>query len=151
MSKIIISDTSCLIVLSNIGKLEILQKLFNTIIATPDIVYEFGDVLPDWIEIVAVKDKCKQHLLETQVDKGEASAMALALELSKSLLIIDDLKARRLAKTLNIDFMGTIGIIILAKQRGVIKAIKPLLDAIKATNFRISDELENYLLSVLKE
>jgi predicted nucleic acid-binding protein len=111
LSKTIISDTSCFIVLSKIGRLEILQQLFGTIVTTPEIADEYGENLPDWIEIVAVKDKHKQQLFEINVDKGEASAMALALETENSLIIIDDYKARKLAHSLHLDYMGTIGII----------------------------------------
>jgi len=151
MSKIVISDTSCFIVLSRIGQLELLQKLFSNIITTPEIAEEFGEALPKWVDIIAVKDKYKQQLFEIQVDKGEASAMALAMELDNSLLIIDDYKARKLAKALNLDFIGTIGIVNLAKQRGIINAIKPILEKIKKTNFRISSELELHMLVVAKE
>lgn len=151
MSKIIISDTSCFIVLSKIGQLEILQQLSGNIFTTPEIADEFGENLPDWVEIIAVKDKYKQQLLEIQVDRGEASAMALALEMENSLLIIDDYKARKLAKVLHIDYTGTIGIIGLAKQRGIISAIKPVLEKIKTTNFRISAELELHVLVEAKE
>ena len=142
MSKTIISDTSCFIVLSKIGQMELLQQLFGNIITTPEIAAEFGDPLPDWVEIVSVKDKYKQQLFDIQIDKGEASAMALALEIENSLLIIDDYKARKLAKNFNIDYTGTIGIIILAKQKGIISSVKPVFEKIKETNFRIAADLE---------
>ena len=142
MYKTIISDTSCFIILSKIGQLALLQQIFGNIVTTPEIAAEFGEVLPEWVEIISVKDEYKQHLLEIQVDKGEASAMALALETENTVLIIDDYKARKLAKQLNINYIGTVKILILAKQRGIIPEIKPLLEKIKATNFRISVELE---------
>jgi len=151
MSKTIISDTSCFIVLSKIGQIELLQKLFGNIVTTPEIVAEFGETLPDWVEVIAVQDKYKQQLFEIQVDNGEASAMALALEIESPLLIIDDYKARRLAKTLDIAYTGTIGIIILAKQKGIINSIKPILEKIKETNFRISADLELQALIQAKE
>ncbi|GHT24674.1 DUF3368 domain-containing protein [Bacteroidia bacterium] len=151
MSKTIISDTSCFIILSKIGQLEILQQLFGTVVTTPEIANEFGENFPDWVEIVAVKDKHKQQLFEIQVDKGESSAMALSLEIENSLLIIDDYKARKLAKILNIDYTGTIGILILAKHKGIISSIKPILEKIKETNFRISAELELRALIEAKE
>ncbi|MDR3286234.1 MAG: DUF3368 domain-containing protein [Prevotellaceae bacterium] len=151
MSKTIISDTSCFIVLSKTGQLDLLHQLFGNITTTPEIVEEFGEKLPDWIEIVAAKDIHKRHLFETQVDKGEASAMALAFEMENSLLIIDDYKARKLEHTLNIDYTGTIGIIILAKQKGIIDSIKPILAKIKETNFHISAELELQALIQAKE
>ncbi|GHT12802.1 DUF3368 domain-containing protein [Bacteroidia bacterium] len=142
MSKTIISDTSCFIVLAKIGQLELLQQLFGNVVTTPEIAEEFGEVLPNWVEIVAVKDKYKQQLFEVQVDKGESSAMALSLEIANSLLIIDDYKARKLARNLKINYTGTLGIIILSKQKGIISSIKPVLEKIKETNFRISAELE---------
>lgn len=58
-----------------------LKKIFGHIIITPEIADEFGDILPDWIEIFTSKDKHTKLLLEMQIDKGEASAIALALEL----------------------------------------------------------------------
>ena len=151
MSKTIISDTSCFIILSKIGELELLQQLFGNVVTTPEIVAEFGEILPDWIEVISVQDKYKKQLFELQVDSGEASAMALALEIENSLLIMDDYKARRLAQTLNIGYTGTIGIIILAKQKGIINSIKPILAKIKETNFHISADLELQALIQAKE
>ena len=65
MHKTIISDTSCFIVLTNIEELDILHRVYGQIITTPEIATEYGDVLPEWVEIDAVKDKLKQQLLET--------------------------------------------------------------------------------------
>jgi len=141
-SKLIISDTSCFIVLSKIGELELLRLLYKQIITTSEIAQEFGEPLPAWVEIIAVSDKTKQELLEMQVDRGEASAIALALENENPFLILDDNKARRLANNLKLHHTGTIGVIVAAKQRGIIPSIKPVLEKIKATNFRISAELE---------
>jgi len=98
MHKTIISDTSCIIVLDKIGELNILKELYGTVILTKKIKEEFGSTLPGWFEIKKVKDLNYQKILETIVDKGEASAIALALELDNPLLIIDDLKGRKLAK-----------------------------------------------------
>lgn len=146
MRKTIISDTSCFIILSNIGELELLHLVYGQIITTADIAEEFGDKLPDWVEIVAVKDKVRQQLLEMQIDKGESSAIALALESAGSTLIIDDYKARKVAEQLGLAFTGTIGVLIKAKLIGKINSIKPILKKIKDTNFRISSELEDQAL-----
>jgi predicted nucleic acid-binding protein len=150
-SKLIISDTSCFIVLSNIGQLELLQLLYNKIVTTNEIATEFGERLPDWVEIIPVSDKSKQELLEMQVDRGEASAIALALESEYPFLIIDDFKARKLAHNLKLSHTGTIGVIIAAKQKGIISSIKPILEKIKETNFRISADLELQALIQAKE
>ena len=151
LSKPIISDTSCFILLSNIGELNLLRLLYKQIITTTEIAQEFGENLPDWVEVVSVSDKTKQELLEMQVDKGEASAIALALESENPFLIIDDNKARKLAHNLKINHTGTIGVIIAAKRKGIIESIKPILEKIKATNFRISADLELQALLQAKE
>ncbi len=141
MPKTIISDTSCFIVLSNIGELELLQKVYGQITTTPDVVFEYGQSLPDWVEINTPSDKYRQQILETQVDKGEASAIALAIEMPGSTIILDDYKARKLAEKLGITITGTIGVIVKAKLRGIIPSIKPCLDKIRKTDFYISNEL----------
>ena len=96
MHKTIISDTSCLIVLEKIGELDILSKLFGTIITTLAVAAEFGKPLPSWFELKKPTDKNYQTIIEASVDKGEASAIALAVELEDCLLIIDDLKGRKI-------------------------------------------------------
>ena len=134
----IISDTSCLIVLSNIGELDLLRNVYGEIYTTEEIAVEFGEPLPTWVNVTEVHDKQKQQLLELQLDKGESSAIALAMESPDSTVIIDDIKARKIANQLGLQCTGTIGVIIKAKLIGVIPSIIPILTKIKQTNFRIS-------------
>ena len=100
MRRTIISDTSCLILLDNIGELSILNKLFGNITTTSEVAGEFGRLLPPWIEIKEPSNKNYQSIIEASLDKGEASAIALAIELDNCLLIIDDLKGRKFAHQL---------------------------------------------------
>jgi len=151
MHKTIISDTSCFIILSKIEELDLLKKVYGQIVTTSDIAEEFGETLPDWVIIENVADKSRQRILELQIDPGESSAIALALEKPKSTLILDDFKARKIAQQLGISFTGTIGVIIKAKLNGTIPSIKPYLEKIKATNFRISAEIELQALKEAKE
>jgi predicted nucleic acid-binding protein len=146
MPKAIIADTRCIILLDKIGELKLLNALFGTIIITEEIAKEFGLPLPEWFNIIEPNDKKYQSIIENSIDKGEASAIALALELDDSLLIIDDLKGRKLALQLGIKITGTIGIIVEAKNAGIVKAVRPLITKIKKTNFRISEELEKQIL-----
>ena len=148
MPKTIIADTSCFIILSNIGELDLLQKVYGQIITTLEIATEFGERLPDWVSIHAVTDKYKQQLLEMQIDKGESSAIALALETPRCTLILDDFKARKIANHLGLQFTGTIGVIVRAKLIGIVPSIKPILQKIRETDFRLSGEIE---LLALKE
>ncbi len=151
MPKTIISDTSCFIILTNIGELNILYKVYGEVVTTIDIATEYGESLPDWVKIITVKDGYRQQLLEMQIDKGESSAIALALEIPNSTLILDDYKARKIANQLGINFTGTIGVIIKAKLNGVIPSIKPFLEKIKQTNFRLSADLERQALKEANE
>lgn len=151
MPKIIISDTSCLIILSKIGELDLLRQLYNTVTITQDIWLEYGEQLPDWIEVQRANDRYRQQLLEMQIDKGEASAIALALETVDNIVILDDWKARKLAERLGLTVTGTLGVIIRAKNTGLIPSIKPYLEMIKNTNFRISEELEQTALKEASE
>ena len=151
MHSIVISDTSCLIIFNKIGQLEILKKLYDNVITTPEVANEFSEDLPGWIIIKEVQDKKYQEFLETQVDYGEASAIALAKEIDNPLLLLDDLKARRLAGKLKLRYTGTLGIITKAKQIGVISAVRPLIDRLLLTDFRISENVINELLKLNKE
>ena len=125
--------------------------MYDLIITTPQIALEYGKSLPGWIHIIDVKDKKYQDFLETQVDWGEASAIALAKEIKDSILLLDDLKARRLAGKLNLKFTGTLGVFHKAKQLGIVDKIKPLIDKLLITNFRISENIVSEFLKINNE
>jgi len=148
MLSAVISDTSCFIILSKISELDLLHKVYEDIFTTPEVATEYGETLPAWVKIISVKDKYRQQLLEMQLGKGESSAMALSLEIPDSILILDDYKARKTAEMLNLKFIGTIGLIIKAKLTGIIPSVKPLLQKIRQTNFRLSADME---LHAIKE
>jgi predicted nucleic acid-binding protein len=149
--EVIISDTSCLIILDNAEVLNLLKNLYGQVVITPQILKEFNEPIPDWIVVRSVSDQNKISLLEMQVDLGEASAMALALEVKDCIVIIDDLKARRIAEKLNLRITGTMGIIISAKRKGLLPSVKPIIEKIKSSNFRISPELEAEVLRLAGE
>lgn len=151
MPKVIISDTSCFVVLANIGELDLLHKTYEKVITTLEIAAEYGQTLPEWVEIRSATDKYRQQILELQLDKGEASAIALAIEIPESTLILDDYKARKIAERLGLEITGTIGVIVKAKIRGVIPSIRPYLNKIKQTDFRLTPELEQQALSEARE
>ncbi len=90
-SEIIISDASCLILLYKIDELDLLKGLADKVYITQTIKKEFGKGLPDWIKIKSPTDNHYQEILEMDLDPGEASAIALALEIDNTILIIDDL------------------------------------------------------------
>jgi predicted nucleic acid-binding protein len=147
----VITDTSCLIALTKTGALDLLRLMYREIVVTDEIRDEFGEPLPDWIEIRSVRDRNYQQLLELTLDKGESSAIALALELENVLLIIDDLKARKEAKRLGLSMTGTLGVLYAAKQKGLIPALKPYLDALQSVDFRVAPHILEELLSLSGE
>jgi predicted nucleic acid-binding protein len=148
---IVIADTSCFILLDKINELDILQKLFQTVTTTEDIAAEFRKELPSWVKIKTVPNKEYQRMLLLEVDNGEASAIALSIDAGDALLIIDDNKARKLAAKLNLAFTGTLGVILKAKQSGVIPVLKPIIEKIQATNFRFSDQNYRQILHLANE
>jgi len=150
MPKIIIADTSCLVLLEKIDKLNILHKLFGTVFITDIIADEFGTELPEWIQKKEIEEKKYFRILKTSVDPGEASAIALAIQLNGK-LILDDIKARRLASKLSLGFTGTLGVLVEAKKSGYVSSLKDILLRIKKTNFYMSAELEKKLLNIVNE
>jgi predicted nucleic acid-binding protein len=147
-SEVIISDTSCLILLHKIGEVELLKRLGSKIFITQIIKNEFGMPLPDWIEVKNPKDIHYQEILEMELDPGEASAIALALDLENTVLVIDDLKGRQVAQRLQLKYAGTFGLILRAKQEGIIASVVPILEKVRRTNFRFSEKL---LDSIIKQ
>ena len=151
MPKIVISDTSTLILFQKIDEFNLLQKVYAELITTPEIAEEFGEKLPEWIKIQPVLDKKYQHFLETQVDYGEASAIALATEYDDVLLLLDDLKARKLAIQLKFKITGTLGVIHKARQMSIIDKVKPLIDKLLLTDFRVADNIIEEILKLNNE
>lgn len=146
MNKAIISDTSCLIALSKVGLLYILQKIYQEIIITSEVKEEFGETLPDWIKVTKVENIDRLTELEKTLDKGEASSVALALEFENSTLIIDEIKGRKFAAAYNIEIIGTIGILLIAHKKGVVKDVLSIILKLVNKGFRLSDKIIDQLI-----
>jgi predicted nucleic acid-binding protein len=143
----IIADTSCLIVLSNIEQLDILRGLYKIILITPEVAAEFGETLPEWIHTTRAADPLKTRMLQNDLELGEASAIALALELPESLIILDDKKARRIAKGLGLQLTGCLGVIAKAYRSGLIGNISKVIADLRQSNFRIPRDFEHIILN----
>ena len=144
--EVVIADASCLIVLHNIRELSLLQKLFGEVSITEEVRAEFGLDLPEWIKVKEVTNKIQQKAINLILDAGEASSIALALETENSLLIIDERKGRRIAMEFGVSIVGTLGIILRAKEKGLIDSVENLLLKLEKVDFRISDELKAKIL-----
>lgn len=151
MPKTVISDTSTLIIFQKIKEFNLLKEVYGELITTPEIAAEFGEELPNWIKIQSASDRKYQNFLCTQVDNGEASAIALATDFTNVLLLLDDLKARKLASQLNLKITGTLGVIHKAKQMGIIDKVKPLVNKLMLTDFRIANNIIEEILKLNNE
>ncbi len=147
----IISNTTCIIVLDNAGSINILRELYGTITITEEVFQEFGKVVPDWIKVVKVKNSNYTKILEQFMDLGEASTIALNIETENSKMIIDDMKARKFSNKMNLNYTGTVGVLLRAKECGIIKNITEILTLLKLNGFRISEEVERKALILAGE
>jgi predicted nucleic acid-binding protein len=147
MDELIVSDTSCLIVLSKTGQLELLNALFSAVMVTHEVLIEFGEPLPDWISVQSVQDTNLQKMLETQLDIGEASSISLALQMPSRQILIDERKGRRIASEMGLKVLGTIMVLILAKEKCLIPSLSDALEQLTKVGFRLSDVLVKEVLN----
>ncbi|MEM6802383.1 MAG: DUF3368 domain-containing protein [Bacteroidota bacterium] len=151
MSRVIISDASCLIALDNIEHLELLHKVFRIVYTTEEVSLEFGKTLPEYIRILPVENLEIKNELEKRLDAGEASTIALALEQEGSVLIIDEKKGRKIAKEYKLQIIGTFKVLLLAKEKGILESVKPLLLSLRNAGFRFSASLIQAVLEEAEE
>jgi uncharacterized protein len=162
---IIISDTSVITNLAAIQNLNLLYQLYDRV-TIPEAVYrELAEIDPPvpgtlevqtvpWIEIrqVGNSEVVERLRVEAKLDLGESEAIALALELHADLLLIDERRGRAEANRLGVRITGLLGILVEAKQKKLIVAVKPLMDALIATSdFRVSSALYNQILDRVNE
>jgi predicted nucleic acid-binding protein len=151
LTLIVVSDTSPILSLALIGRLELLHDLYGTI-TIPDAVrseisatHQSGArelAQADWIITHPIESSIVLKLLLREVDRGEAEAIELALQLKADVLLIDERKARHLAAYLELGVVGLLDVLPEAKQRGLITSVKPVLDDLIArARFRVSRKL----------
>jgi predicted nucleic acid-binding protein len=149
----VISNASPLIALEQIDHLELLEKLFGTLLVPPAVVREVTPAvaLPPWIIQQALTQPIGPRILGASLGPGESEAISVALETRVRLVILDDRPARRLAQALHLPVIGTLGILLAAKRRQLVPAIGPLLDALLEHEFRIAPRLYETVLRAANE
>jgi uncharacterized protein len=162
---IVISDTSVITNLAAIQHLPLLTQLYRQVIIPEAVYRELADIDPpvpgtleaqsaDWLQVRPVTNLnvVEQLRSEVRLDPGESEAIALALELKADLLLIDERRGRAEADRLGLRIIGLLGILVEAKRRRLIAAVKPLIDAMIATSeFRVSPALYNKILDMVDE
>lgn len=159
---ILVLDASPLITLARIGSLGLLPQLADQIVI-PDAVYaESVSRAPgrpgsseiahaDWILRRTVHDRTHVQQLRTHIGLGEAEAIVLAREIGADAVVLDDATARRLAKQDGCQVVGLLGLLVVAKRRGLLVAVKPLLNAMRNSGFFVGDELYATILRQVAE
>ena len=147
----VVADTSCLIVLDRIDSFSILEQMYGSILITPVVKAEYGGELPTFVEVRPVDNPNYETLLRGVVDPGEASTLALALEVDDPLVILDDRKAWGVAKEAGVPLTGTLGVILQAKNKGIVSEVAPVLERLMKEGFWLSDELQSHLLKLAGE
>jgi predicted nucleic acid-binding protein len=132
----VVCNTSPLLYLHRIGELCLLRRLYGRVSVTRQVVEELaagGVEVPEagdceWIDVRDVPVPATLSMVP-DLGVGEASTLASALDTSAPvLLLLDDRLARRIAALRQIPFSGTAGVLLRAKERGLIGAVKPLLE-----------------------
>ncbi len=144
----IVSNTGPLIALAGVGQFDLLHKLFGSILIPPAVRAEILNetaltalAAADWITVQAIQDVIAIQLLREELDDGESEAIVLARELDADLILIDERAARRKARSLGLQMVGTLGVLLMAKDKGFIDAIKPLIESLRGAGFHMSEDL----------
>ncbi len=155
-----ISNSSVIIALARICRLDLLEELFGEILVPKAVWKEIivegkpGSekiMESSFIRVEKVRNMRPVALLEEFIDSGEAEAIVLALERNADLLLVDDRDARNLAKKLGLQVMGTLGVIALAKYKGSIPKAKTIVDKLMESGFWISRRILEEFLRELDE
>ena len=160
--KVVLANASPLIALARVGGFPWLHKLYKTISITNEIRGEAtgARALPGAVAIAAALKQGWIRVLRQEwtepplprLDTGEASTLRAAIALgSRTLVLLDDLQARREAQRLGIAMTGTAGIIVEARQAGLIPAARPVFARLAEEGFHLGDDLLQAILAELGE
>jgi uncharacterized protein len=160
---IVVSDTSPILNLARIGRLELLPLLYHEVVI-PSAVYQEltasrKDLPPaidlaslPWLIVATARDQKRVQEIREHLDPGEAEAIVLAIERHADLLLVDERRGRRTAIAAGLTVTGLLGVVARAKQAGLIVLAKPVLDELMhVARFWIGHELYAEVLAALEE
>lgn len=157
----IVADSGPLISLALIEHLDLLPQLYQQVFVPPAVWHEVivkGRGMPGadaisqltWLEIRKPEPQVLRPLA-ILVDPGEAEVIALAQSIERSVVLLDDAQARRVAERFNIPRIGSLGILRQAKKRGLITAIRPHIEFLQANNIYMANKLVEAVLQDVGE
>lgn len=156
----IIADSSPIISLAIIDKIELIEKIFEEVLIPQEVFDEitflekpYSEKLKEYFKnkIVRVKNLTALEILKDEIDAGEAEAIILALELGVKEILIDDFKGRKRAELKGLNVYGTFGLLIEAKKMKLVDNVKELLDKMIENKIRIGKELYEHILKKADE
>ena len=161
MMRSIVSDSTTLIMLGKIKRYDVLENLFNTIYIPSEVMHEVSQksdgisskIMANMLfETRSITDSVTLKMLDGILDSGESEAIVLAKEL-QCILLIDEKKGRTIARTMGLDIIGLLGVLIANVKREAITRTEAIeiLDTIKREKFRISKKLEEHFLDVIRQ
>lgn len=157
---IVVADTSPITALLHLQNIHLLESLYGPVFIPVSVANELNSLIAYGFDISFLEDKEKYiirqaadtsfiKMLSVHIDAGEAEAIALAKELNADLLLIDEKLGKQYAEVEHITCKGVVGILIAAKNQGLLPMVKPLLDdLIQNLKFRLSDKI--YKLALQK-
>jgi uncharacterized protein len=156
---VVISDTSPIVNLLLIGRLDLLNAIFGNVIIPAMVDSEIralasfdkdisSYINASWIAVVPLKERDVFEVLRFELDAGEAEAIALALEMNCLTLLIDERLGTKVAQSKGLQTIGLLGVLLKAKQKGLIPLLKPLLtDLREVAGFWLGTNLELRVLA----
>jgi hypothetical protein len=153
MRGVVVSDSSALIALERIGQIDLLSRLLAKVIIPPAVAQEVGPSVAGltWIEERHLSRPIDRGVAAASLGPGESEVISLALELRPYRVILDDQPARGLAKRLGLPVIGLLGLLRAAKRQSVVTEVRPILDALIVSGFRLSPDLYEPLLASVGE
>lgn len=153
MPKSVICDASPLIALVQIGRLDLLRQLYATVLIPPAVAHETERTVkrPDWIVERSIKRPFDRRIVESPIGPGETEVLALALELGITLIVLDERRAHRRAKTLGLEVVGTLGVLLAAKRRNMVPALRPEIEALVREGFYLGTDIIERALAATGE
>jgi predicted nucleic acid-binding protein len=152
---IVVSDTSAITALLQIGCVEFLSRIYGEVFIPSEVARELAcshPVLPLFIRTIPVAQPSNCLRLLDWVDAGEAEAIVLAKELKADELLMDDPAGRRVAVAEGLKVVGLLGVILMARQRGFVSSVRVVLDELESkAGFFVSEPVRNLILREASE
>lgn len=152
---LVISDTSPITSLLQIGQAEILPSLFGRVLipeAVRDELLRFDSAIPDYLHVQAIQDQPAAELLSHDLDRGEAEAIVLAEECHADYLLMDEKHGRTVAEARGLRIVGLLGVLVIAKKAGHTPSVGRLIAELESrAGFFVSNEVKRLVLAAAEE